>query len=163
MPNNVKSSWTLFISTVELPLAYRRQLSFFHVSWASIGKRETCAGTTTWSCSSPHAFTSRLPRFLSWKRKEFCCSQNGIFLFIARQTNNVLLHQFSTKNKTGESREFRKIYVPFWEMTVTSLRWHLIYDVKGLLKRNLEKHLLLVGSQKLGQKVWHSITHGFHE
>ena len=38
---------------------------------------------------------------------------NGIFFFTARLTNNILLHQFSTQNKTSESSEFRKTCVPF--------------------------------------------------
>ena len=65
MPKKVKSSVTRF---VRLPLAYRLQLSVFHVFRASVGKCEACARTMTQSCSSPppppHAFTSRLPSFL---------------------------------------------------------------------------------------------------
>ena len=38
---------------------------------------------------------------------------NGIFFFTARLTNNILLHQFSTQNKTSESSEFRKTCVLF--------------------------------------------------
>ena len=50
MPKKVKSSVTRF---VRLPLAYRLQLSVFHVFRASIGKCEACARTMTQSCSSP--------------------------------------------------------------------------------------------------------------
>ena len=48
MPKKVKSSVTRF---VRLPLAYRLQLSVFHVFRASVGKCEAWARTMTQSCS----------------------------------------------------------------------------------------------------------------
>ena len=47
MPKKVKPSVTRF---VRLPLAYRLQLSVFHVFRASLGKCEACARTMTQSC-----------------------------------------------------------------------------------------------------------------
>ena len=50
MPKKVKSSVTRF---VRLPLAYRLQLSVFHVFRASVGKCEARARTMTQLRSSP--------------------------------------------------------------------------------------------------------------
>ena len=50
MPKKVKSSVTRF---VQLPLAYRLQLSVFHVFRASVGKCEARARTMTQLRSSP--------------------------------------------------------------------------------------------------------------
>ena len=84
MPKKVKSSVTRF---VRLPLAYRLQLSVFHVFRASVGKCEAWARTMTQSCSSPpppHVFTSRLPSFLAKSSDALQLSfHNGIFFSIA--------------------------------------------------------------------------------
>ena len=79
MPKKVKSSVTRF---VRLPLAYRLQLSVFHVFRASVGKCEACERTMTQSCSSPppHAFTARVRRFLEKRSDVLQLSfHNGIF------------------------------------------------------------------------------------
>ena len=83
MPKKVKPSVTRF---VRLPLAYRLQLSVFHVFRASLGKCEACARTMTQSCSPPppHVFTSRLPSFLAKSSDVLQLSfHNGIFFSIA--------------------------------------------------------------------------------
>ena len=67
MPKKVKSSVTRF---VRLPLAYRLQLSVFHVFRASVGKCEACARTMTQSCSSPPPPRVHLA-LAQFSRKEF--------------------------------------------------------------------------------------------
>ena len=72
MPKKVKSSVTRF---VRLSLAYRLQLSVFHVFRASVGKCEACARTMTQSCSSPppptHTHTRVHLALAQFSSKEF--------------------------------------------------------------------------------------------